>query len=66
MYHNHHEVFYGSEREREERRRCFLEALYPHTLAMYEINGVGGSIGFSLFGTVIPLSKYLIDMNIKQ
>ena len=54
------------QKEREERRRCFFEALYPHTLAMYEINGVGGSIGFSLFGTEIPLSKYLIDMNIKQ
>ena len=53
------------QKEREERRRCFLEALYPHTLAMYEINGVGGSIGLS-FGTEIPLGKYLIDMNIKQ
>ena len=57
MYHNHHEVFYGSEREREKRREDIaFWRLYPHTLAMYEINGVGGSIGLP-FGTEIPLSK---------
>ena len=45
------------QKEREKRREdVAFWRLYPHTLAMYEINGVGGSIGLS-FGTEIPLSK---------